>query len=595
MKRQLPQLATRRIGPSGRAALGLLACCPRVPTDVLRVLVGMQHARSVAQLMARLRAAGLAHYEMVRPGPVVGSRPVRLWTLTKAGKAMVAMRGLAPSAKERALLPYGMPERSRDPGRQRDVPLLIITYRVLALVMSNLDQPMRLAAWEHPWFRTRRSSHGRAHHVRLSAAAVLVHRGSGAPPLRLLLLPDVGTVPLASYRTILRGLIELRQAEDATDHKEPLLVVATADPSGSGARAEGWRLLVQHVARRAGERPLLVQLLPYDAGLASDVREGRRPVGQSDELFALLARHPLLTRQQLATLLGTSSARTARLVGQLKNRGWVRALAVADLPRDLDGLASHRLRSMALVELTPGGRREAARRLLLDGPVAVRHHGLIGKAGSRGRLLRHLAHTLGVNAVFVTIVLAARRVTQAGGDDALEEWRSAAACARGRFRPDGYGCYRRGGSRFGFFLEYDRGTERAGEYAAKLAAYCRYRESSQLTRDYDGFPLLLVVTISDVAEARFAHQAYLARQYRTATPLVVFLTTTERIQTHAEGILGPIWCTPGPSPWANERVRVRWLPALGSRGLGPNGWATVQPSSRREVEYPWVTAWGSHG
>jgi hypothetical protein len=66
----------------------------------------------------------------------------------------------------------------------------------------------------------------------------------------------------------------------------------------------------------------------------------------------------------------------------------------------------------------------------------------------------------------------ARNVCRRRGlDDALEEWRSAAACARGRFRPDGYGCYRRGGSRFGFFLEYDRGTERPGDYAAKLAAY----------------------------------------------------------------------------------------------------------------------------
>ena len=49
--------------------------------------------------------------------------------------------------------------------------------------------------------------------------------------------------------------------------------------------------------------------------------------------------------------------------------------------------------------------------------------------------------------------------------------------ARGWFRPDGYGCYRRSESRFGFFLEYDRGTERPNHYAAKIATYYRYRDS----------------------------------------------------------------------------------------------------------------------
>ncbi len=100
------------------------------------------------------------------------------------------------------------------------------------------------------------------------------------------------------------------------------------------------------------------------------------------------------------------------------------------------------------------------------------------------RVLLHLAHTIGANAVFTRLALAARDVTGHGGDDTLLEWRSAAACARGRCRPDGYGCYRRGEARFGFFLEYDRGTERAREYATKLEAYYRYRDSGSAARDY---------------------------------------------------------------------------------------------------------------
>jgi hypothetical protein len=501
---------------------------------------------------------------------------------------MVTMRGLAQSAEERAQLPYGRPKRWRDPARQRDVPLLIVAYRLLAMVVSGLDKPMRITAWEHPWIRTRESAHGRRRQVRLSAAAVLVHRkGPGGPPLKLLLLPDVGTVPVASYRPLARGLIELRQEDDeVNEREEPLLVVAAVDPSGSGARVEAWRLLLQQVARRAGERDLHAQLLPCSTGLFGHRGEGGRLAGQADEVFALVARHPLLTRQQLATLLGTSPARIARVVGLLMNRGWVCSIPPGDVPGNAGGLTRDDLQRLALVELTPAGRREAARRLLLAGPVAARNHGFVGGAASRRRLLRHLAHTLGANAVFVAIAQAARRVTQSGGDDALDEWRSAAACARGRFRPDGYGCYRRGRSRFGFFLEYDRGTERPGEYAAKLAAYDRYRDSSQSTRDYDGFPVLLVVTTSDVAETRFAHQAYLARQRRAAAPLLVFLTTVRRIQAPADGVLGPIWSTPGPNPWANGRMRVCWLPALGSRGLGPNRQAAARPSSRREAEHP---------
>ena len=171
--------------------------------------------------------------------------------------------------------------------------------------------------------------------------------------------------------------------------------------------------------------------------------------------------------------------------------------------------------------------------MLLPTTVATKHHGLLGKATTSRRFLRQFAHTLGANAVFVAFVLAARQVTQRGGDEALEEWRSAAACTRGRFRPDGYGCYRRAAARFGFFLEFDRGTERPAEHAAKLASYYRYRDSGAYTRDYASFPTLLVVTTTEVAEARFALQLHLAQQRYGGAPLPAFLTTIDRIQDHS--------------------------------------------------------------
>src|SRR5919202_6591216 len=90
-----PPSRTARVGPSGRAALQLLACCPRLPTDVVGALMGMRHTRSGAQLLLRLRTAGLVRFEMARTGPLVGSRGVRLWRLTPAGRAFLDRRGLA--------------------------------------------------------------------------------------------------------------------------------------------------------------------------------------------------------------------------------------------------------------------------------------------------------------------------------------------------------------------------------------------------------------------------------------------------------------------------------------------------------------------
>jgi hypothetical protein len=220
---------------------------------------------------------------------------------------------------------------------------------------------------------------------------------------------------------------------------------------------------------------------------------------------------------------------------------------------------SSRSRRLLLVELTAAGRREAARRLLLPSNVAGRHHGVLGRISDK-RYTRHLAHTLGTNAVFVSLVVAARRRRELGFDDSLEEWRGAAACARGRFRPDGYGCYRRGGSRFGFFLEFDRGTEKSREYAAKLETYYRYRDTGTARRDYIGFPVVLVVTTSELAEDRFAHQAYLAEQRHGGAPILVFLTTTGLIRADRDGVLGTIWRGPGRTP-VQKFARACWLPS----------------------------------
>src|SRR5207245_2408921 len=108
-------------------------------------------------------------------------------------------------------------------------------------------------------------------------------------------------------------------------------------------------------------------------------------------------------------------------------------------PQTPVGATQNATQRLRLVELTSAGRQEAARRLLVTAGLAGRRHGFISADAARRRFLRHLHHTLGANAFFVDLAAAAMQVTSRGGDDELLEWRSAAACARGRFRPDGYG------------------------------------------------------------------------------------------------------------------------------------------------------------
>jgi hypothetical protein len=407
---------------------------------------------------------------------------------------------------------YGKPGRWRDPASQRGIPMLVACYRLLAAVASGLERPVHVCVWEYPWIRIiTPTEDGRSRRVRLPAAAVLQSgQSEGGQAELLLLLPDVGTAPLASYRSTLRVLVDLRRTVLANKEDEPVLIVGVAtSPRSSSARAQAWRSLLDETARRADEPPLRARVLARQSWLTGGPNDDdRRSAGQLDEVFALIARHPLLTREQLASLLQTSTGRIARLEAELMDRGWLRPVTTDDPSFRTQPPTRDLARRLGLVELTAAGRQEAARRLLVPAAVARRRHGVIVSDASRRRFLRHLHHTLGANAFFVDLAAAARQMTNRGGDEPLIEWRSATACAHGRFRPDG--CYRRGPKLFGLILEYDRGTERLSQYAAKLATYYRYRDSGAYKRDYQSFPTLLVVTTLASAEARFAHQAYLS-------------------------------------------------------------------------------------
>lgn len=182
--------------------------------------------------------------------------------------------------------------------------------------------------------------------------------------------------------------------------------------------------------------------------------------------------------------------------------------------------------------------------------VAIRELGLAGgnpasPLGARRKLLQHLSHTRGVDALFVGLYRAARRFAARGSDDAVIEWQNAAACSRSHLRPDGYGLYRRRGWLHGFFLEWDRGTLNARDYARKFAAYYAYGITRRFERDYPGYPTILAVATDSATERRIARAAHLAAVGRPQ-PLPLLLTSRWRIDdvSNPQGLIGPIWRAP---------------------------------------------------
>jgi hypothetical protein len=374
---------------------------------------------------------------------------------------------------------------------------------------------------------------------------------------------------------------------EASGDRATQLLVATVDPDAEGSRAAAWLLLVDRVTRRHGTPAMPSRVVSWvtvqrmlsrgicQANSPGDPRQrdhsrrevessrwGRAPGRTREKLLHLVGRHPFLTAGQLARLLDTTSARVRRVEDDLVTCGWLRRVLLQEV-QSLDlRVTSAEFDRLGLVEITLAGRKRLAGWLGLDPTTASRYHGLIGdgrlQAGKRRRLLGALAHTVGANEVFVSFAVAANTIRQAGGNDELVEWRGASACERNYCKPDGYGCYVRNGQSFGFFLEFDRGTERGRHYAAKLRAYYRYRDSGQAARGYSSFPTVLFVTTKPIAEQRMASSCYRAAFIRGTEPLPILSTTVELISSNPQGIRGPIWRVETPS--RSKATRHCWPP-----------------------------------
>jgi hypothetical protein len=254
-------------------------------------------------------------------------------------------------------------------------------------------------------------------------------------------------------------------------------------------------------------------------------------------MLDLVGRHPFLSSENLAAVLGRDVGWVRRKTSALIKGGLVRIVPAGEA----GGLE---LAEQELLELTRTGLLVLAGQLGLLLGEAVRRHGLAGggpadPVGARESLFKHLEHTLGADHVFASVARAAAS-HPAGG--ALVEWRAAAACAHRWFRPDGYGLVRLGHEQRGFFLEFDRGTMRADRLRAKFVGYHRYRTSRHARESFAGFPVLLIVTTESGAELRLA-RALRAADMGQDPRLSALLTTTGLLKSARGGPLGAIWRT----------------------------------------------------
>jgi len=582
------EAAANRLTESDRRALLLLVRLPLIWEAAIERLYGLSGGASVYRCLARLRTMGLI--TEMRPA----LRPVRnpgLFHLTDLGIATVAV--------DRQVDPEYLARRTRLRGtdllaRLACLPHVLAVYDLLAALADSRTGRIDLLAWEQPWRRTFTRPTRRAPvSVELPAHAVL---SWGSQAASCLLVPDLANFPFHVHRHLLAQLLAMRHL---TVDAFPTLVVATTD-----ARQAAWHHLLRDVARERGEallsgvvatwselredRANFDQIAPCIRPTSSfsvrhlqlpplDPRPPGKPIpqpvrrglslgavtahqmltltGMERDLLDLIGRHPFLSPDSLAAVLGWEVRRLRERLARVIRNGLVRLLEVG--VRRTSGL-------WGLAELTVQGLELVAAQQGLSLPQAVRYNGLAGggpehEVGARHHLLRNLEHTVGADAVFVDLYRRLGTSGAATGGDAVLEWRNAAACSRRRMRPDGYGMIRRGGELFGFFLELDRGTMGYRDYGEKWAAYYHYGDSGDFERDYDGFPTILVVTTENAVEERIARSVRAAGVGRWA-PLPVLLTCEWRINrdpTNSGGLLGPIW----REPHASFAERCRWPPA----------------------------------
>lgn len=552
--------------------MALIARLPLVPAHCVLPLTAMGSPGSLYRHLSELGQRGLV--TTIDGPPAGGGRHRQLLLVDNLGLAVLAYRrGIEPAALARC---WGLHRTALDRlGLQ--LPIALANYELLALLAGGRGGRACLSGWQRPWrwtgpfAATRSTRQTRAAVLPVYASLYWTSATDGGVAAGYVLVADTGGLTPPSLRPQLMRLAHLLR--DA-GREGPGVAIATT----SARRVDAWETLLDEIASSRHGGPLEARVATWVAWRSGRItlppahhaveppvalaclrtEEHRRPwvslprpintarvrgaaacwqlTPGARAALDVVGRHPFLPTLALGQVLGRDARWARERRAELVHRGLVRVVPSVELPprtRPAD----------ALLEATPLGLSLLASLLGLTQAAAVRYHGLAGggprtPVGPRRALLRHLSHTLGADALFALVAHTARE--RRGGS--LLEWRNAAACAHGRLRPDGYGLLRLGRRMHGFFLEFDRGTERPATLRAKFDAYHRYCASARATRDYDGFPLILVVTTEPGAEERLA-LAMQAADLGQATSLPALLTTAGLLATAPGGPLGRVWRT----------------------------------------------------
>jgi hypothetical protein len=221
-------------------------------------------------------------------------------------------------------------------------------------------------------------------------------------------------------------------------------------------------------------------------------------------LCRLLAEHDILTTNQVCQAAFSGERRTSQRLSQLAS------LHVVDRirPHTATGSApAHWLLGTAGVYL-----------IAADTDITV-------KAAGRRRDVAHelargqrLAHHVGANGIFTSLLAAGRAAAPLG---TLDVWWSARRCATewGQLvRPDGYGVWTtRDGSRVPFLLEYDNGTERLARLAGKLDGYAKLAAAA-------GHRTHILFTFPTLRREDNARQALVSSANRMQLPVATAVT-----------------------------------------------------------------------
>ena len=220
-----------RLRPGALRALRVLEVCPMLPADAFGPIAGLASQSGAYKQLARLRSGGLADVRDEDLGFLLGGRRCGLWSITDLGHRVLSC------ARERGGV-YWPPENAAQSLPKRQLPLRVASYWLLAWLMVEArehGEAVAVQAWECPWVgEFQPAEDERCMRVRLPAAAYIVWEDAPHPEprsgRRLLLLPDLGTAPVARYREMLRRLL-------IHIHNEHELLVASSDQDRRGMRA----------------------------------------------------------------------------------------------------------------------------------------------------------------------------------------------------------------------------------------------------------------------------------------------------------------------------------------------------------------------